>query len=344
MYLEEKIKNNIVLKKNHIRLDKFIKYALFDKDGYYYAKNPIGKNRDFITSPEISQVFGEIIGQYLYYFWKTKIKSQFNLIELGPGNGTLFYDIANSLEKYSDFFDNSKIFFIEINEKLIEKQKNKIKNLQLNNVSWGDKINFRHNIPSIIYSNEFFDCFPVRQFVNKDFWFEKYISINIDNNFCFKEKLITNKKLLSYLNKFNNYDILEISFERNNYFEKICKYIHKNGGLFFTIDYGYFKNIKNFTLQGIQNHKLSNILENVGNKDISSHVNFKDLITIAKKNRLKIDEFCTQKEFFTKFGILERKKYFKKKNNTKKFDDAIDRLIDENQMGNLFKCLVVSNL
>ena len=175
-------------------------------------------------------------------------------------------------------------------------------------------------------------------------WFEKYISINDDNSFCFKDNLITNKKLLSYLNKFKNNYILEISFERNNYFEKICKYIHKNGGLFFTIDYGYFKKINNFTLQGIQNHKLSNILENVGEKDISSHVNFNDLINIAKKNKLKIEEFCTQKEFFTKFGILERKQYFKKKNNTKEFEDAIDRLIDENEMGNLFKCLVVSNL
>ena len=344
MYLEEKIKNTILLKKNGIRLDKFIKHALFDKDGYYYTKKPIGKNRDFTTSPEISQVFGEIIGQYLFYFWKTKINSEFNLIELGPGNGTLFSDIANSLEKYSSFFDNSKIFFIEINEELIKNQKNKIKNFKLNKVTWKNRINFQNKIPSIIYSNEFFDCFPVRQFVHKDFWFEKYININNDNNFCFKENMITNKKLLSYLNKYKNNDILEISFERNNYFEKICKYIHKNGGLFLTIDYGYFKKINNFTLQGIQNHKLSNILENVGEKDISSHVNFNDLIKIAKKNKLKIEEFCTQKEFFTKFGILERKKYFKKKNNTKEFEDAIDRLIDENEMGNLFKCLVVSNL
>ena len=168
----------------------------------------------------------------------------------------------------------------------LSKKQNKIKNFELNKVAWRNKLIFK-----IIFLNnllnEFFDCFPVRQFVHKDFWFEKYININNDNNFCFKENMITNKKLLSYLNKYKNNDILEISFERNNYFEKICKYIHKNGGLFFTIDYGYFKDIKNFTLQGIQNHKLSNILENVGEKDISSHVNFKDLSTY-KKNNLKL--------------------------------------------------------
>ena len=90
MHVRENIKNKIILSNKEIRLDSFISNALFKKDGYYNNQKAIGKNYDFITSPEISQTFGEIIGVYLQYIWKTKINSKFNLVELGPGKGTLF--------------------------------------------------------------------------------------------------------------------------------------------------------------------------------------------------------------------------------------------------------------
>ena len=81
MQVEKKIKSEIITKKRGMRLDIFLKKALFSKDGYYSKRNPIGKIKDFVTSPEISQIFGEIVGMYLYYFWKTKINSKYNLIE-----------------------------------------------------------------------------------------------------------------------------------------------------------------------------------------------------------------------------------------------------------------------
>ena len=91
---KSKIYNIILLNnKKNFRLDKFIESALFADNGYYLRKKPIGRKFDFVTSPEISQMFGEIIGVYLIYQWKEKINSKFNLIELGPGNGTLFKDI-----------------------------------------------------------------------------------------------------------------------------------------------------------------------------------------------------------------------------------------------------------
>jgi Uncharacterized conserved protein len=241
MEIEKKIKSHFFLTKKDIRLDNFIKIALFNKNGYYYNKKPIGKKNDFITAPEISQIFGEIIGLYLFYNWKTYFNSKFNLIELGPGTGTLFKDINNSIKNYPDFFNYAKIFFIEINSELIKIQKKNFKNLKFNNIKWGKTINFKSNLPSIIYSNEFFDCFPVRQFINKKLWYEKYVSINKqNNNFYLKHKLVKNKKLLSILDSYRE-EILEISFERNKYFDKICKFIKRRGGLFLTIDYGYSK-------------------------------------------------------------------------------------------------------
>ena len=102
-------------------------------------------------------MFGEIVGLYLYYIWSTKINSEFNLIELGPGNGTLFSDIANTLFKYPEFLNNSRISFIEINEYLIKIQRERLKKYNIKNINWRNKINFRSKLPSIIYSNEFFE-------------------------------------------------------------------------------------------------------------------------------------------------------------------------------------------
>tara|TARA_B100000575_G_scaffold207868_1_gene169176 strand:- start:5992 stop:7029 length:1038 start_codon:yes stop_codon:yes gene_type:complete len=344
MRVEEKIKSQILSNKKEMRLDKFISHALFNKDGYYYNKKPIGLKYDFITSPEISQMFGEIIGTYLFYMWQKKINSRFNFIELGPGKGTLFKDIVNTVSNFSSFLTQAKIKFVEINEELIKIQKNTISKYKFKDVKWYKNINFRSNAPSIIYSNEFFDCFPVRQFVLNKMWYEKYVDFNQkEEKFYFKDKIVTNKNLLNLLNFYKKERLLEVSFERNKYFEKICKLVKKNGGLFLTVDYGYVKSIANFTLQAIQNHKFSHVLENVGEKDISSHVNFDELIKIAKKNNLRIEEFTSQRIFLTKYGIIERNKRLSNKDNHKTIDNELNKLIDKKNMGNLFKILVVSS-
>ncbi len=345
MDIEEIIKSKISELKKDMRLDVFLDCLLYDKKGYYNNNLIIGKNNDFITSPEINQMFGEIVGLYLYFIWKTNINSDFNLIELGPGTGTLFKDIFNSVSKFTPFIDKANITLVEINKKLIEIQKNNLKILNLQNLEWKKNFNLNTNTPSIIYSNEFFDCFPVRQFILREVWFEKFINFNRkEKRFYLKENKVNNKKLISYLDIYKKEKIYEVSFERNKYFEKICKHIKKNGGLFLTIDYGYIKNLYNFSLQAIYNHKYSSIFDNLGKQDISSHVNFTEFINIAKKNNLKIEEFSTQRDFLIKFGILERRNTLLNKNNKDEVNLDLNRLIGKKQMGELFKCLVVSNL
>ena len=113
-----------------IPLDKYIEICLYDNNyGYYKKNNPLGRNGDFVTSPEISQLFGEILGLYIYNFWKENLNNQFNLIELGPGNGTLIRDILRI--RYYD--DNGKKVGVEIPDlnhyhDLIKKYLNKYRN------------------------------------------------------------------------------------------------------------------------------------------------------------------------------------------------------------------------
>ena len=335
--------------KKNLRLDKFIDLALYQRNGYYLNKKPIGRKFDFVTSPEISQMFGEIIGVYLVYNWKEKINSKFNLIELGPGNGTLFKDIERTAKILPNFFENANVNLIEINKELRKIQEKNLNYFKQSKIRWSKALNFRSKLPSIIYSNEFFDCFPVRQFLNdNNHWFERYVKFNEkENKYYSINKRVISKKILDYLNKYKRQKIYEVSFSRNKYFEQICKYLKKNRGICILIDYGYNKKLKNFTLQAIYNHKKTSIFENIGQQDISSHVNFNELIEIAKQKKLQINEFVTQRDFLLKYGILERKKKLLTKNsnlNKNLLDEEVDRLINVDRMGNLFKCLVVSNL
>ncbi len=345
--MQIKNKTNLsTLKKKDLRLDKFIECALYLKDNYYSNKQPIGSKKDFITSPEISQMFGEIVGLFILEKWNRNFNSSFNLIELGPGKGTLFSDIYRTCKINEKFINNSNIIFVEKNRILKKIQKKIINNLRLKNVKWRENISIKSKLPVIFYSNEFFDCFPIRHFIYKNFWKETFVSFDkLEKRFFFKQKKVFSKSLLNKLIKYKKDQIFEFSMQRNVYFSRICKLISKNKGFCFLTDYGYTGKIKNFTLQTIKNHNYTNIFDNIGKQDISSHVNFDELIKIAKENNLKVDEFSSQKEFLIKYGILDRMEHLINNNPGMKKDLNIEtqRLIANNQMGKLFKCLVVSN-
>jgi len=346
MNVKDRIVNKLFKKNKYLRVDKFINECLHEKNSYYKINNPIGKNHDFITAPEISQMFGEIIGLYIIDYWIKKIKSHFNLIELGPGNGTLLKDIIRVSKINPNFLNYSNITLIDKNYNLIKIQKEALNSLKINKIKWAKEFSLSSTLPSIIYSNEFFDCFSIRQFYKKKHWLEKYVSYHSsENRFSFIDKKIINIKLLKKLEKFERNGVAEISKERGEVFNKLCKHISNNKGIIITIDYGYDKSLNNFSLQSIFKHKKTHLFDNIGKQDITSLVNFDELKGIAKLNNLKIDIYCSQKDFLISNGINDRKKILKKNSplqKQKKIEEEYKRLVGEKQMGN-FKVLVVSS-
>ena len=148
--------------KGSINVEEFIQLSLFSDDGYYIKNDPIGEKNDFITAPEISQMYGEILGSFIINYWEKKINRDFNLVELGPGKGTLLKDLLRTANKKPKFLDNANITLVEKNIHLIKLQKD---SLNFKFINWIKEFDIPNkNKPSIIYSNEFFDCFPVRQF------------------------------------------------------------------------------------------------------------------------------------------------------------------------------------
>ena len=349
--IKQKIINKIIKNKKPISVELYTELCLYDKEGYYKKKDIIGKQGDFVTSPEISQLFGEILGLFIYLIWKNKINREFNLIELGPGRGTLLLDILNITKTFYDFRNLMDVKLIEKNSNLINSQKInfKEKKINLQNLKWLKNFTINNKKPSIIFANEFFDCLPIRQFYKKnEKWYEKMINYNKElRDFNNEDLEIVDKKTLSLISKNNPKNLLEFSKSRDNYIKNLCDHLKKFGGVMIIIDYGYFDKPTNFTLQAIYNNKKSHIFSNPGEQDITSLVDFKRIIEIIKVYSFKIDIFSTQRDFLIMNGINERlKKITNHLSQSKKklMENGVERLIHQKNMGTLFKVLVVTNI
>ena len=344
--LREKIFKKII-ENGPISLDKYMKFCLYDKKlGYYSNKNPIGCGGDYVTSPEISQMFGELIGLWLLQVWYDQgSPSKFNLIELGPGNGTLMKDILRATSIEPKFKKSAIISLIEKSKILKKKQ---LKKLSSYNINWKRSFKNINKFPLYIIGNEFFDALPIKQFKkDKNKWFEKFVYVNEKNELDFLFKEIKKLREPHYLPKnFDERNIFEKSEVSLTYIDKICKKIFTNGGVGLFIDYGHNGN-NGDSFQSLFRHKFSNPLENIGKSDLSSYVNFKDLSSIVRKNKLFATNIKTQGDFLKMLGIQLR--YEKLKKNLNKVQErelylSMQRLIDNAQMGHIFKVIGIKRM
>ena len=341
----EKIK-----KKKILPLDQYIDFCLYKfKQSYYQKKTKFGHGGDFVTSPHVSSIFSEMIAIWIILFWnKIKKPKTLNILELGPGDGTMGKDIISSLGKINFFKSKVNYYFLEKSKSLKKIQKKNLKNEK--NIYWIDNLKeFEKKDNLIILGNEFFDALPVKQFGKRgDSWFEKYVFFNKKKQLSFvfkKAKLESIRKIEKIynlkINKFIEYPPILEKLIKN-----ISDLLKNKNSIFLTIDYGEDSRICNDTIQAIYKNKKSNILQNVGESDITYQVNFFHLIKLFKKNKLHLVEFTTQSNFLQKLGIKERAVNAKKnlkKNQQLLLDGALKRLLHPLEMGSLFKVLIISN-
>ena len=338
-----------MLKQNYnISLDKFIDYCLYNKKvGYYINTNPFGIKGDFVTAPNISRLYSEMLAIWTISFWESLgCPKKFNLIELGAGNGEMMKIMIESFKKFPVFLKCCNIMIYEKSPRLILEQKKKI---EFKNIKWIKNFKNLKKFPNIFLANEFFDALPIKQFLKKDkYWYEKLVKISKKNKLDFIEKKINIKNLQKKLNFdiTNNQNFIEYSPSGIKYLKEIIKIINKNKGGLLVIDYGYYgKKFKN-TLKAIYNKKHSNILENVGKSDITHNINYHFFEKIIKNFDNLDNNYTTQKKFLTKLGIFQRAEIISKnKTFTEKADIfyRVKRLTDKNQMGDLFKVMLIKN-
>ena len=330
-------------------LDKFIEFALYDKDtGYYMKKNPFGKEGDFITAPNITRLFSEIIAIWVITFWKSiGSPKKFNLLELGAGNGEMMRVIITTLKNFPEYFDNCNFQIHEKSTFLINQQR---QNLKSEDVTWVNDINKVNSYPTIFLANEFFDALPIKQFFKKKKdWYERFVDLKEIHKAEFKEYITDIKKIEKKLNfKISeNQNIIEYSPISFEYLKNICKIINKNNGGILIIDYGYLDSKMHETLQAVNNHKYSNVLKDIGDSDITYNINFNLFEKFVDQVNDLDSIVSNQKKFLTSMGIVQRAEIISENIPFSKKSDLfyrIRRLIDEKQMGELFRVMLIKKI
>ena len=338
-----KIKNDDL-----ITLDSFIEESLYnEKFGYYIKKDPFGAKGDFITAPNISVLFSEMIAIWVISFWeKLNCPEKFNLIELGAGNGEMMKILVASFSKFPKFQDACNINILEKSKLLRKTQKATINSKK---ITWLNNLNELNDSPCIFLANEFFDALPIKQFIKTGKkWYERHVKFkskanreyfDIPFNMEKFEKKIKFK--ISHKQKF-----IEYSPQAAEYLKNITNKIKNDNGGILIIDYAYTdKEMKN-TLQAVSKHKYCNVLESFGNSDITYNLSFDLIGKMIKKFGTFASLITTQKNFLTKLGIMERAEIVSKNMQFSEKADIyyrIKRLIDEKQMGHLFKVMFITN-
>ncbi len=318
-----------------LSLSRFIFLCLYEKDHGYYQKNRIGT--DFITAPEISQLFGECISIFIASI-NERIGNIRDFCELGPGNGTLIKDLSKNL---------NTLIKEELNFFLFEKSNSLIKNIKKNinnaNISYLKKLTFPPR-PIFFIANEFFDALPINQFEKtSNGWLERRVDL-VEG----KLKLTLKKNpFFKFIEKQSKKgDIDEISPYAKLYLKRIFSHLNKFGGGFLIFDYGPLKKRKINTLQSIFKKKKNYFLNNPHKSDITYHIDFEKIKQQAIKSDLFFYGPITQKKFLFFNGINERFLNLSSGLQSKKqfeiLNSQFTRLTNSEGMGNLIKCTFIT--
>jgi NADH dehydrogenase [ubiquinone] 1 alpha subcomplex assembly factor 7 len=313
--------------------------------GYYISQeNIIGAKGDFTTAPEISQMFGEMIGLWLVDAWLQSGKPEnIKLIELGPGKGTLAADVLRTVSAWPEFKATMTLHLVETSPRLRQKQFEVLKAWQ---PTWYDRLEEIPVGPCFIISNEFFDALPVHQLEKTAHgWEERRIGWNEERQEFFFTTAplsfdVTPLMPGDFLNAAEG-SVFETSPVELSVLEEMCRRIAEYGGAGLIVDYGHVAPGLGDTLQAVSKHKYSNVLENPGLKDLTAHVDF-GMFKMVAEQAVRVHGPVEQGEFLKSLGIIQRAETLcarATKNQRKDIDAALHRLTAPTAMGGLFKVM-----
>ena len=326
-----------------ISLYDYMKMALgHPVHGYYSHQDPFGEAGDFITAPEISQMFGELIGLWAVDVW-TKLGNpdKFHLVELGPGNGTLMADALKSARLVPEFLAASEIHLIENSARLRAKQ---AATLESHHVCWHNALPNLEGAPVILLANEFFDALPIHQYFYKsDSWRERLVT-TMDDGFAFD--LSPKASPLPHAPAAINGDVFEVCPEGELIIKQISTILSKERGAALIIDYGSTETLLGDSFQALKGHEYADPLHTPGEVDLTAHVKFNTLAEIAQAHNILVQGPTAQGRFLERLGIEARHHLLRQKAGNaqkEKLDAQLRRLTSAKEMGTLFKVMALSH-
>lgn len=320
-----------------MRLDSYMTTCLLHPEhGYYTTRTPFGAAGDFITAPEISQMFGELVGLSLAQAWLDQgAPRPFTLAELGPGRGTLMTDALRACASVAGFIDAVEILMLEASPALREIQ---AKNLTGFAPQWIDTIEELPKQPTYFIANEFFDALPIRQFIRDGAnWRERQVGVQ-DGVLAFGLGPAQPQPALAHrLEDTKDGDLIEDCAAAAPILSTLCERIKAHGGAGMVFDYGDWRTLGD-TLQAIQNHAPADPLTAPGDADLTAHVDFEALLratTSCTPSRI-----TPQGVFLERLGITPRAQILAQTLSGEALETHVAahrRLTHPQEMGNLFK-------
>ena len=317
-------------------VDRYMALCLgHPKFGYYMSRDPFGAAGDFTTAPEISQIFGELIGIWCVAAWEAIGQpSPFILVELGPGRGTLMVDLLRATIRMEEFHAALQVHLVETSPTLRTLQREKLGE----EVQWHETVETLPQEPMIFVANEFFDALPIRQILKHEGQcFERCVGVE-------DAALASQIRPMPAL-PFDTDGLHELSPISQAVAELLGARLAALGGAGIVIDYGYLKTAVGDTLQALKGHKICGVLEHPGTSDLTAHVDFQALANAFTSGGALALPPMMQGAFLRDMGIEQRLTTLSAKLQGKPREDFIaggKRLVGEQEMGQLFKVLCVA--
>ncbi len=355
--LEDIIKDQIRAS-GHMDIGSYMELCLgHPEHGYYMKQDPFGEAGDFTTAPEISQMFGELIGAWLADTWmQMGSPAKFILLECGAGRGTLMADALRATKGVKGFHEAMHLHLLEMSPVLKAAQEELLSSYD---ATWHMTLeSIRVDSPVLVVGNEFLDALPVRQLVLREAgWHEKAVKLDINDTLCIGEAKADKgvKELIPPLlipPKVGGH--LEVSLQQRCILTEIMNIVLKQSGSCLFIDYGFIHSVSGDTLQAVRKHSYCGVLDSPGDVDITSHVNFSEISRLAMQEKMTVHGPVSQGDFLNRLGIGARaRKLTQNATDAQRCDIevAIKRLTGQDSkakdrggdMGALFKVIAFSS-
>jgi SAM-dependent MidA family methyltransferase len=337
--LKQKILD-LIRAKGPISIAEYMSLSLYDPEhGFYMTRDPFGVKGAFTTAPEISQMFGELIGAFFVQAWEDRGRPErFHFVELGPGRGTLMADMLRAARARPGFEKAAQITLVEISPVLKAIQQ---KTLAGHNVRWGASLDeVPNDAPLFLIANEFFDALPIRQYVKaNDGWHERMIGANGDNLVF----ALAPDAMALDVPVAPEGSVLETSSTSHAIVAEIARRIGVREGVALIVDYGHMESGFGDTFQAVRSHAFASPLDAPGEADLTAHVDFAALVNavVAAEGYVFGPEFLGV--FLNEIGIPRRAERLKNAspNAASDIDAALRRLTDPSEMGKLFKVMAI---
>ncbi len=342
----ERLVRERITQSGPISIAEYMAIALGDPEhGYYRTRDPLGAAGDFVTAPEISQVFGELIGLWCAATWRAMgAPDPVRLVEFGPGRGTLMADAIRAAERVPEFLAVAEVHLIETSPALRRRQHGV---LAAASPTWHERFSEVPDGPCLVIANEFFDALPVEQFVRTQAGWRRR-GIGIDHTagaLCF----VLTDSGQTIPPPFQDAPLgvpCEMRPDAEMLVGEIAGRIARDGGAALIVDYGHAARAPGDTLQAVKRHRFDDVLARPGLSDLTAHVDFAAVAEAARTSGAHAHGPVAQGTFLDRLGLGVRMQHLcdATPDRAEEIRAGCHRLRDPDEMGELFKALAITPL